>query len=707
MINYQLDEQGIATLTWDMPGRSQNVMNGDSAAALYAMIDKVIKDDAVKGILMTSAKADFFAGGDLEWLLAATEAAPLQSFVSDLHRNLRLLETCGKPVAMALPGSTLGGGLEIALAGHYRVAADNTKARFGLPEVTLGLLPGGGGTQRLPRLVGIQNALPLLLEGKKLKTAEALKLGILNAVVPAGTEVAIAREWLLSQTGAVQQPWDMKGFKIPGGGVSSPAVQQLFTVSNAMVRAKTFGNYPAPVNILSCVYEGLITDIDTGLKTETRYFVNCVLSPVAKNMIRTLFFSMGEANKLVSRPKDVPQQKYAKVGILGAGMMGAGIAYVTAKAGITVVLIDMSQESAERGKDYSRKLLDKTVARGQMTQDMADAMLARIVPTTDYTLLDGAEMVIEAVFEDRGIKADVTKKSEAVIASNAIFASNTSTLPITGLAKASERPANFIGLHFFSPVDKMPLIEVIMGKQTSQECLARSLDYINAVGMTPIVVNDSRGFYTSRCFSTYVLEGMAMLAEGVKPALIENAGLQAGMPVGPLALTDEVSAELVYKIDKQTQSDLGEAYKAPAGMAAVQKMVELSRIGKKAGQGFYDYPEGGKKCLWTGLAAQFPVATQQPALDELVQRLINIQSLETARCMEEGVLTTARDADVGSVLAWGVPPFRGGTIGQIHTVGVATFVQQCDALTVKFGERFTPTKTLRDMAAKGEAFYAR
>ncbi len=340
-----------------------------------------------------------------------------------------------------------------------------------------------------------------------------------------------------------------------------------------------------------------------------------------------------------------------------------------------------------------------------MTQDKADAFLARIIPTTDYAKLDGAEMVIEAVFEDRGIKADVTKKSEAVIASNAIFASNTSTLPITGLAEASSRPAHFIGLHFFSPVDKMPLIEVIMGKQTSQECLARSLDYIKAVGMTPIVVNDSRGFYTSRCFSTYVFEGVKMLSEGVKPALIENAGLQAGMPVGPLALTDEVTAELCYKVDKQTQADLGAAYKAPAGIEVIQKMVELGRIGKKAGKGFYDYPEGGKKSLWAGLAELYPVAAQQPALEELVQRLVNIQSLETARCMEEGVVTTARDADVGSILAWGVPPFRGGTIGQIHTVGVAAFVQQCDALAAKFGERFTPTQTLRTMAAKGEAFY--
>lgn len=707
MINYQLDDEGIATLSWDMPGRSQNVMNGESLAALYAMIEKVTADPAVKSILMTSAKPDFFAGGDLEWLLAADSANALFEAMLDLHRNLRKLENSGKPVAMALPGSTLGGGLEIALAGHYRVAADNGKARFGLPEVTLGLLPGGGGTQRLPRLIGIQNSLPLLLEGKKLKVADALKAGILDAVVPAGSEIEAARKWLLAQQGPVHQPWDIKGYKVPGGGIASPTVQQVFMASNAMLRAKTYGNYPAPENILSCVYEGLITDIDTGLRTEARYFVNCVLSPQAKNMIRTLFFSLGEANKLAARPAGVPTQKYSKVGILGAGKMGAGIAYITARASITAVLLDTSLEAAARGKSYSQKLLEKMVSRGQMAQEKADAILARIIPTTDYTQFAGAEMVIEAVFEDRGIKADVTRKSEVVIAADAIFASNTSTLPITGLAEASSRPANFIGLHFFSPVDKMPLIEVIIGKQTSQQTLARALDYIKAVGMTPIVVNDSRGFYTSRVFSTYVFEGMKMLSEGVAPALIENAGLKAGMPVGPLALTDEVTAELCVKIDKQTRADLGVEYKEPAGLEAATKIVGAGRVGKRASKGFYEYPEGGKKYLWPGLAEMFPLAAQQPTLDELVQRLINIQSVETARCMEEGVVTTARDADVGSVLGWGAPPFRGGTISHIHSTGIANFIRECDALAAKFGERFKPPQTLRDMAARGETFYRR
>jgi 3-hydroxyacyl-CoA dehydrogenase/enoyl-CoA hydratase/3-hydroxybutyryl-CoA epimerase len=705
MIDYQLDAAGIATLTWNMPGRSQNVMNGDSLSALYALIAQVTADPAIKGILMTSAKPDFIAGGDLEWLLAARDAQALFDAIRTLHRNLRLLENCGKPVAFALPGSALGGGLELTLAGHYRVAADNARARFGLPEVTLGLLPGGGGTQRLPRLIGIQNAMPLLLEGKKLKAAEALKIGLLHAIVPVGEEVAAARAWLLAQTATVQQPWDSKGFKTPGGGVNTPAVQQLFMVANAKLRERTYGNYPAPANIMSCLFEGLITDLDTGLKTEARYFVNCVLSPEAKNMIRTLFFSLSEANKLAARPKDVAKQDYTQVGILGAGMMGAGIAYVTAKAGIRAVLLDTTQEAAERGRNYAQKLVDKQIARGRMAQDKADALMAQIFVTTNYAQLAASELVIEAVFEDRSIKADVTRSAEAVLNTSALFASNTSTLPITGLAQASSRPEQFIGLHFFSPVEKMPLIEVIMGQQTSQATLARALDYVKAVGMTPIVVNDSRGFYTSRCFATYVFEGLAMLAEGVKPALIENAGLQAGMPVGPLALTDEVSAELCVKIDRQTQSDLGAAYHAPVGIAVAQKMVTLGRIGKKAGKGFYDYAEGSKKALWTGLAEQFPVAAQQPTLQALMQRLITIQSVESARCLAEGVVTTARDADVGSVLGWGVPPFSGGTISHIHSTGVAEFVAQCDALAALYGERFKPPQSLRDMAASGESFY--
>jgi 3-hydroxyacyl-CoA dehydrogenase/enoyl-CoA hydratase/3-hydroxybutyryl-CoA epimerase len=707
MIDYSLDSQGIATLSWNMPERSQNVLNEESCAALCELIERAVGDAAVKGVLMTSAKPDFIAGGDLDWLLSAKTAEALFERVVRLDRALRKLETCGKPVAMALPGTTLGGGLEVALCGHYRVAADNPKARFGLPEVTLGLLPGGGGTQRLPRLVGIQKSLPLLLEGKRLSAAAARELGILNEVVPPGTELAAARAWLDNalNVGGIHQPWDAKGFRIPGGAVSSPAVQQVFMAANAMLRAKTFGNYPAPRNILSCVYEGLITDLDTGLMTEARYFVQTVLSPEAKNMIRTLFFSMNEANKLAARPQGVPTQKYGKIGVLGAGMMGAGIAYVAAKAGIEVVLIDTAQEAAEKGKSYSAALLAKQLKRGQIGEEKAQALLARITPTTDFAALAGAELVVEAVFEDRGIKADVTRRAEAVLGADAVFASNTSTLPISGLATASAQPANFIGLHFFSPVDRMAIVEIIVGKETSETTLAQSMDLVRALGMTPIVVNDARGFYTSRVFSTYVLEGLALLAEGVAPALIENAGLQAGMPVGPLALTDEVSSELIWKIDRQTRLDLGDAYRARPGHEVAARMVQLGRIGKKAGKGFYDYPQEGRKTLWSGLAELFPRAAVQPDVADVVERLTVVQAVETARCMDEGVLRSARDADVGAILAWGFPPFRGGPLSMIDNAGAAAFVAQCERLAAAHGDRFAPPAQLKAMAAAGATYY--
>ncbi|KIX65799.1 3-hydroxyacyl-CoA dehydrogenase NAD-binding domain-containing protein [Burkholderia pseudomallei] len=707
MIDYTLDDDGIATLSWNLPARSQNVLNGESCEAFFAAAARALQDAAVKGMLVTSAKPDFIAGGDLEWLQASDSAETLFARTCELHRALRALETGGKPVAIAMPGSALGGGLEIALAGHYRVAADNPKARFGLPEVTLGLLPGGGGTQRLPRLVGVQASLPLLLEGKRLKAADALAAGILHAVVPAGEEIAAARAWLLDASRrTATQPWDAKGFRIPGGALTHPSVQQVFMAANALARQKTYGNYPAVASILSCVYEGLLTDLDTGLKTEARYFVKAVLSPEAKAMIRTLFFGMNEANKLAARPAGVPTQRYRKVGVLGAGMMGAGIAYVSAKAGLDVVLIDTGEEAAARGKDYSRKLVDKQVQRGRLAREKADALLAKIVPTTDFARLDGAQLVIEAVFEDRAIKADVTRRSEAVLAPDALFASNTSTLPITGLAQASARPANFIGLHFFSPVDKMPLVEVIVGRDTSEATLARALDYVKTIGMTPIVVNDSRGFYTSRVFSTYVLEGLAMLAEGVAPALIENAGLLAGMPVGPLALTDEVSSELIHKITRQTRADLGDAYVARPGEDVAARMVELGRLGRKAGLGYYDYPaSGGKKALWPGLAQEFPLAAEQPDVAALIERLVTAQAVETARCLEERVLTTARDADVGAILGWGFPAFRGGPASYIHGVGVDAFVATCDRLAARHGARFAAPALLREMAAQGRSFY--
>ncbi|MBE7635381.1 3-hydroxyacyl-CoA dehydrogenase [Sneathiella sp. P13V-1] len=710
MINYSVDSDGIATISWDMPDRSMNVLNNGSIPAFKEAVEKAIADADVKGVIITSAKPDFIAGADLEMLQGWSGAEEMFANGMELQMLFRSMEKGGKPFVAAINGTALGGGFEICLACHRRIAADNPKAKIGLPEVKVGLLPGGGGTQRLPRLIGIQPALPLLLEGKHLSPEKALKAGAIEEVVPADQLLMRAKEWLMNaKPEDAVQPWDKKGFRIPGGAPMTPKGMMTFTAGNAMLHEKTQGNYPAATNIMSCVYNGCCVDIDSGLKIETRYFVKTCMSPEAKNMIRSLFFGIGNANKLASRPKDIPTQKFTKVGVLGAGMMGAGIAYVTAMAGVEVVLIDQDQEAAERGKGYSENLLKKAMQRKRMDQDKADKILGLITPTTDYAALEGAELVIEAVFENREIKADVTAKSEAVIPETAIFASNTSTLPITGLAEASQRPANFIGLHFFSPVDKMPLVEIICGKDTSQETLARSMDYVKAIRKTPIVVNDSRGFYTSRVFGTYVNEGIALLAEGVNPALIDNAGKQAGMPVGPLALADEVALDLIYKIRNQTQKDLGDKYLPSPADPVVNKMVEeLGRVGKRESKGFYEYPEGGKKHLWAGLAEHFPQLpeAEQPSVDEVIKRLIYIQSVETARCMEENVVTSAEDADVGSILGWGFAPFRGGAISQIHTDGVGNFVSECDRLAQAYGARFTPPKMLRDMADKGEQFYA-
>lgn len=710
MINYSVDNDGVATISWDMLGRSMNVLNNDSIPAFADAVKKASEDEAVKGVIITSAKPDFIAGADLEMLQGWSSVQEMYDNGMELQMMFRSIEKSGKPFVAAINGTALGGGFEICLACHHRIAADNPKAKIGLPEVKVGLLPGGGGTQRLPRLIGIQAALPLLLEGTHLSPEKALKLGAIHAVVPAAELQAAAKAWIMAaKPEAAIQPWDKKGFRIPGGAPMSPTGMMTFTVGNAMLREKTAGNYPAAVNIMSCVYEGCCVDIDNGLKIETRYFVNTCNSPEAKNMIRSLFFGIGNANKLASRPKDVPTQKFTKVGVLGAGMMGAGIAYVTAMAGIDVVLIDQDQAAADRGKDYSQALLAKAIKRKKMSEEKAAAILQRITPTTDYNLLAGAELVIEAVFENRDIKADVTKRAEAVIADDAIFASNTSTLPISGLAEASSRISNFIGLHFFSPVDKMPLVEIICGTDTSSETLARSMDYVKAIRKTPIVVNDSRGFYTSRVFGTYVSEGIAMLAEGVSPALIDNAGKMAGMPVGPLALADEVALDLIYKIRNQTKIDLGDKYIDAPSDGAVTKMVEdLGRVGKREDKGFYDYPKDGKKHLWPELGQHFKQLpeNEQPALDEVIKRLIYIQSVETARCMEEKVVTSAEDVDVGSILGWGFSPARGGAISQIHTVGIDNFVSDCDRMAQLYGARFTPPQMLRDMVASGEQFYA-
>ncbi len=705
MITTGIDTDGIATLTLDMPGRSMNVLSEASIAAIAKAARAAIADDRIKGVILASGKRDFIAGADLDMLLGLEGAEDVFEKMSEFQSLFREIETCGKPFVAAINGMALGGGYEVALACHHRIASQDERARIGLPEALVGLMPGGGATQRLPRMIGIRPALPLLLEGRKLRVGDALAAGLIDAIASKDQLLAEAKRWLL-EVGDPVQPWDKKGYKIPGGGVQAPSGYETFVPGNAMLRDRTLGNYPNALAIMSSVYEGMQTTIDVGLRVETRYFTQVVRSPQAKAMIRTLFFSMQEANKLARRPSDVPKAEFKKIGVLGAGLMGAGIAHVSALVGIEVALIDVDLEAAEKGKAVSASILERMVKRKRMDSEVRDTILERIKPTTDYKDLKDTHLVIEAVFEDRAIKADVTKKAEAAIGEDAIFASNTSTLPITGLAEASARPKNFIGLHFFSPVDRMPLVEIIPGAETSDTALAFAMDFVKAIGKTPIVVGDARGFFTSRVFATYTREGLAMLAEGVNPALIENAGRIAGMPMGPLELCDVVSIGLMDHVVKQTKADLGKDYRAGPGDEVIELFAgTLGRTGKKAGKGFYDYPAKGPKRLWPDLGKHFARASEQPDVERVKRRLMHIQGVETARCVEEKVVTDPRDADVGSILGWGFAPFTGGVLSYIDMLGTKVFVAECEALAKDFGPRFAPPALLRDMAAKGKGFY--
>jgi 3-hydroxyacyl-CoA dehydrogenase/enoyl-CoA hydratase/3-hydroxybutyryl-CoA epimerase len=710
-LTLSVDGEGIATIVLDAAGRSMNVITPGLVQQLSAAVERVAVDPAIRGVIVTSGKKSFVPGYDLnefvqEFERGETAAQAYERNTLGVSALYRRIETCGKPFAAAVNGLALGGGLELALACHYRVLADHPAAVVGLPEVKVGLLPGAGGTQRLPRMIGIEQALPILLEGGNVEPARALALGIVHALAPAADVVNAARRWLLGKPVA-RQPWDQKGFVAPGGtSIANPAVAQNLMIGTALVARSTMHNYPAPAAILSCVFEGTQVPIDIGLAIEAKYFARLATGPVARNMIRTLFINKGQADKLIRRPAGVPRSEVRKLGIVGAGMMGQGIAYVSASAGMQVVLLDSTLALAERGKSYGARLFRKNIERGRETQAHADEVLARIRPTTEYADLAGCDLVIEAVFEDRTIKAEVIEKSEAVLGRDATFASNTSTLPITGLAAAANRPRQFIGIHFFSPVEKMPLVEVIVGKKTSEQTLARALDYVGQLKKTPIVVNDSRGFYTTRCFGTYCYEGQRLLEEGVVPALIENAARMAGMPVGPLAVSDEVSLDLQYKIIRQTRADLGAKYRDPIGWNVLRHFVEdLKRLGRKSGGGFYEYPAEGAKFLWPGLAQEYPVAGKQPSPGEVRQRLLYIQALEAARCVDEGVITSAAEADLGSILGWGFPPYTGGTLSLIDTVGIGRFVAECQRLAKLHGPRFRPSSALLARAKRGETFH--
>ena len=713
----QKDAEGVAIITWDVPGKSMNVLSLDGAAELDALIDEALADDAVKGIVITSGKKDFAAGMDLNVIAAMKDGGAQAVFdgIMGLHHALRKIElagmdpktkTGGKPIASALPGTALGIGLELPLATHRIFAAENPKAKIGLPEIMVGIFPGGGGTTRLVRKLGAMGAAPFLLEGKLSDPARAKAAGLIDEV--AADPVAAARAWVLQATDAdLVKPWDAKGYKMPGGEPYHPAGFMTFLGASAMVHGKTLGVYPAAKALLSAVYEGAMVPFDTALKIEARWFTNVLMNPSSTAMIRSLFINKEALEKGANRP-EAPDQRVRKLGILGAGMMGAGIAYVSAMAGIEVVLIDAAQDAADRGKAHSADLLDKAISRRKATEEKKAEVLARITATTDYAALAGCDLVVEAVFEDPKIKAEVTARAEAAIPADAIFATNTSTLPISDLARASSRPDQFVGIHFFSPVDKMALVEIIKGKRTGPRAVAKALDFVRQIRKTPIVVNDARFFYANRCIIPYINEGIRMAAEGVSPTLVENAAKLMGMPLGPLQLVDETSIDLGVKIAKATRAALGDAYPDDAVDAVIFRLADLGRLGRKAKAGFYDYDEGAKRQgLWPGLATEWPEADQQPDLTELQHRLMFAQSLEAVRALQEGVLENIREGDVGAILGWGFAPWTGGPFGWLDMLGAARAVEIAEGLARKFGPRFAAPQLLKDMAAKGESFYGR
>jgi 3-hydroxyacyl-CoA dehydrogenase / enoyl-CoA hydratase / 3-hydroxybutyryl-CoA epimerase len=724
-LNFKLamDADGIALITWDAPGRVVNVIDVKAMEELAAIVELIANDAAAKGAVITSGKETFCVGADLTMLEAFSrsfaeltkargEEAAVQSLF-DESRKLSLLyrriETCGKPFVAAINGTALGGGLELCLACHYRVAADGARTRVGLPEVKIGLFPGAGGTQRVARMMPPGDALRFLLRGDQLRVSEAKGLKLIDAVVPAADLIGAAKGWIKAG-GVGKAAWDLEGFRLPGGPVYSKGGMMTFPPVNAIYRRETYDNYPAARAILQVVYEGLQLPMDLALRVESRWFAKILRAPEAAAMIRSLFVSMQELNKGARRPASVPPTALKTIGVIGAGFMGAGVAYVTALAGLKVVLIDRDQAAADKGKSHSEKLMTEQVDRGRASAADRDTLLGRITATADYGALKDCDLVIEAVFEDRKVKAEAIAKSEAVIGERVIFGSNTSTLPITSLAEMSKRPANFIGLHFFSPVERMMLVEIIVGNATGEAALAAALDYVRAIRKTPIVVNDSRGFYTSRVVGTYIREGHLMLMQGVPAAMIENVGRMAGMPVGPLALNDEVGVDLAWKILKATEADLGAKSVDPKQKALLEQMVEkLGRLGRKNGKGFYDYPQSGPKRLWPGLA-DLPKKVLDPDtidVEELKQRLLVIQALETARCVEEGVITDVREADIGSILGFGFAPFSGGTLSYIDMMGAKAFVELCKRLEKAHGARFKPAKLMADMATKGETFYTR
>lgn len=710
-IQFEKNADGIVILTLDSPNQSANTMNADFRDALKAVTLQLKAElesgASISGIILRSAKKTFFAGGDLDDLIQARpeQATEFYQMIEKMKLDFRFMETLGVPVVAALNGTALGGGWEIALGCHYRIALNDPKSKFGLPEVTLGLLPGGGGIVRTVRLLGLQNAFPLLLEGKQFGVEKGKSLGLIHDTADSIDEMmdkAIA--WVKAHPKS-QQVFDVKGYKIPGGDPKTPAVAQVLAIAPAMLRDKTKGCYPAPEAIMAAAVEGAQVDVDTALRIESRYFTYLATGQVSKNMIGTFWHGLNAIKSGASRPKDIAKWQATQVGILGAGMMGAGIAYATAIKGIKVILKDVSLEAAEKGKAYSQKILDKRVSQGRMAAEKRDQILSLIQPTATAADLQGCDLIIEAVFENQQLKAQVTQEAEQYLAQDGVMASNTSTLPISGLAQASRNDQHFIGLHFFSPVDKMQLVEIIKGQNTSAQTLAKAYDYVQQIGKTPIVVNDSRGFFTSRVFGTFVQEGLRLLAEGVHPAKIEMAALKAGMPIGPLAIQDEVSLSLSEHVANEARKALqAEGKDQPRSGAdeVIETMLhQFQRKGKAAGAGFYDYPAQGKKKLWSGLSHWHKAV--EISEQEMIERFLFVQALDTVRCLEEGVLTSVVDGNVGSIFGIGFAPWTGGAIQYLNQYGLNKAVVRAQVLEAQYGARFKAPQLLLDTARSGHA----
>ena len=721
---YSIDSDGVAIISWDVPNKTMNVMSLEGLKELDKHFDAALSDDRVKGIIVTSGKRDFAGGMDLNVLADMKTAQgenPAQGLfngIMQIHKLLRKIELAGmdpktkkgaKPVAAAINGTAAGIGLELPLACHRIFAIDNEKSKIGLPEILVGIFPGAGGTTRLVRKLGAMNAAPFLLEGKMLSPSKMKLAGVIDELTEESDLLSRAKAWVLDATDAdCIKPWDDKSYKMPGGGPYHPNGYMTFAGASVMVNSKTQGAFPAAKTLLSAVYEGAQVPFETALKIEARWFTKILMNPSSESMIRSLFINKEALEKGAVRPKDIPNQKVEKIGILGAGMMGAGISYVSALAGIKVVLLDMKEEDAQKGKVHAENLLNVGLKRKKIDEKKKSAVLDLICPTTKFEDLKDCDLIVEAVFEDPAVKAEVTKKAEAIIDKNCIFASNTSTLPITSLASASERPEQFIGIHFFSPVDKMLLVEIIKGSVTGDVAVAKALDYVRQIKKTPIVVNDARFFYANRCIIPYVNEGAMMVSEGITPASIENAAKQLGFPLGPLQLTDETSIDLGVNIIRATRAAMGNEYPEKNGDEVSFKLFEEGRLGRKTNAGFYDYDEKGKRTyLWNGLNETWPVKKHQPKFEEIKNRLMLSQVLEAVKAFEEGVLEDIREGDVGAILGWGFAPWSGGPFGWVDMLGVQNVVNMCNTLSESEGQRFVAPKILLDMAKNNETFYGK